>query len=122
MENYPDGTSATDPHAPWNEKDFGHEYAEAVRHVCGVDIELTTETLTEFLAEVDEKREPLLTKGSVLRSPCSTAELLTLMLDQKTSDAYIAAAAREFAARYVANGYTQQVIDNRIDWIVEASV
>lgn len=119
--NYPDGISATTKGAPWNEPDREREYAEAVRHVCGVDIELTTETLSEFLAEVDEKREPLLIKGSILRGPCSTAELITLILEKNTSDQYIAAAAREFAARYVANGYTQTVIDNRVEMIAEAS-
>jgi len=121
MSYYPEGTSAADPSAPWNAPDCDREHAEAVRHVCGVDIELTTETLTEFLADVGEKREPLLIKGSILRGPCSTAELLTLMLEQKASDACIAAAAREFSARYVANGYTQRVIDSRIDEIVEVS-
>jgi hypothetical protein len=120
--NYPDGVSATTPGAPWNEPDCEREYALAVRHVCGIDIELTTETLTEFLADVGEKREPLLIKGSILRGPCSTGELLTLMLEQKTSDAYIAAAAREFSARYVADAYTQRVIDNRIDQIAEVGV
>lgn len=122
MSNYPPGTSASDPHAPWNAPDREREHAQAVAHICGVDIDLATETLCEFLADLTEKREPLLTKGSVLRGPCSTGELLSLLLDPKTSDAYTAAAAREFSARYLANGYTQTVISGRIEWISEASV
>lgn len=119
MSYYPTGTYAADPRAPWNAPDTAQQDAEAksfaVHQVIGDDVELTTETLGEFLGTVDEQRQPLLVKTEVLRGPISSAELLKLMLDRRNTDQMIAAATRELASRYLDDAYTRKVIDSEVD-------
>ncbi len=114
---YPTGTCARDPMAPWNAPDTSTENAERYAHqqVTGQDLELTTETLGEFLATVDDKRLPLLVNTNALRGPVSSADLLAMMLDRRLSDLLIAAATRELASRYLDDAYTRKVIESKVD-------
>lgn len=121
MDNYPDGTSARDPRAPWNAPCTDHAEGLALMQVLGNDVELTTETLGEFLATVAEERQPLIVKTSVLVGPISTAELLKLMLDRRNTDAVIAAATRELASRYLDDAYTRKVIDSEMERVLGVS-
>lgn len=111
---YPTGTWAGDPQAPWNAPCTDRAQGHAIRQVCGDDVELTTETLGEFIVKVDDKRLPLSTKTDHLRGPISTSELFKLMLDRRNTDAVIAAATRELATRYLDDKYTRSVIDDAV--------
>jgi hypothetical protein len=119
MDNYPDGTSASDPRAPWNTPDTEKAQGFAIRQVIGENAELTGETLAEFIGDVDAKRQPMLTKTPDLTGPISTAELLHLMLDRRNNDKVIAAATRELASRYLDCGYTRSVIEAEIERFTE---
>jgi hypothetical protein len=122
MSYYPTGTYAADPQAPWNAPDAAPAYEHAMRQVTGQDVSLTTETLGEFLATVNEQRHPLTVKTEVLRGPISTAELLSLMLDRRNSDQMLAAATRELASRYLNAAYTRRVIDSEVcDFMAEVA-
>lgn len=121
MDNYPPGTSASDPRAPWNAPCTDHAEGFALRQVCGEDVGLTTETLGEFLATVAEDRQPLIVKTDVLRGPISSAELLKLMLDRRNTDQMIAAATRELASRYLDDAYTRKVIDSELERVLGVS-
>lgn len=118
---YPDGTSARDPRAPWNEPDTSEAEGFAMMQVIGENADLTSETLGEFILDVDVKRQPLIVKTSVLVGPISTAELLKLMLDRRNTDAVIAAATRELASRYLDDDYTRRVIDSEMDRVLGVS-
>lgn len=122
MDNYPDGTSASDPRAPWNTPDTENASRYAHQKVTGQDLDLTTETLGEFLATVDDKRSDLLVKTDALVGPISSAELLCLMLDRRNTDQLIAAATRELATRYLDCGYTRSVIEAEIERFTEIPV
>lgn len=115
MDNYPSGTWQGYPQAPWNAACTDDAEGFAHHQVCGADVNLTTETLGEFLADVDESRQPLLVKTDALRGPISSAELLKLMLDRRNPDQLIAAATRELASRYLADPYTRKVIDAEVE-------
>jgi hypothetical protein len=118
MSNYPTGTSALDPKAPWNAPDTVHADGIAYREVCGGNLELTTETLGEFLYATSETRTRLLTNTDVLCGPISTAELLSLMLDRRNTDVLIAAATRELASRYLDDGFTRKVIAAEVERVM----
>jgi hypothetical protein len=122
MSNYPTGTCAADPRAPWNAPDTADAERFAHQQVTGDDIGLTTETLGEFLYTVDEKRLPLQVKTEALRGPISSAELLKLMLDRRNTDQVIAAATRELASRYLDHDYTRRVVDNALERFMGATV
>lgn len=115
MDNYPPGTWAGDPRAPWNEPDHAEVRDHALRQVMGEDANLTSETLAEFVGDVDTKRQPMLTKTPELTGPISTAELLALMLDRRQSDTAIAAATRELTSRYLEDPYTRTVIEAQME-------
>lgn len=116
--NYPPGTSANDPRAPWNAPCTDAAEGHALRQVCGEDVELTAETLGEFIATVDETRSPMRTKTGVIRGQISSIELLALMLGGGHSDAVVAAATRELASRYLDCGYTRKVIDSEMERVM----
>lgn len=117
MDNYPEGSDNAS--APWNAPCTDNAEGLALEQVCGADISLTTETLGEFLATVDEDRAPVLTKTPVLRGPISSAELLKLMLNRRNSDEIVAAATRELASRYLDCAYTRKVIGLELDRVLE---
>lgn len=119
MDNYPTGTWAGDPRAPWNEPETDKAQGYAVRQVIGENANLTGETLAEFIADLDGKREPLMVKTDVITGPISTPELLGLMLDRRNKDSVIAAATRELASRYLDCGYTRSVIDAEFQRFME---
>jgi hypothetical protein len=92
----------------------------AVAFITGGDAELTGETFAEFAAShlSDETPLPLLTKpAGWVQGPVSNARLLCLLLTN-VSDAMTATAIRELRARYVADPYTQTVVDGQIDKLV----
>lgn len=116
--NYPEGSD--NQFAPWNAPDTERAEIEGRRHVCGANLNLTLETLGEFIATVDESREHLLVKSMHLLGPISTAEIITLWLEKDLPDAFLAAAMRELKARYLDADYTKRVIDSEVDSVIEA--
>ena len=118
MSNYPAGTSESDPFAPWNAPDTERAEIEAKSHVCGDNLDLTVETLSEFIATIDGEREPRLVKSMHLLGPISSADLLKLWLGKDLPDAFLAAVVRELKARYLAAPYTQRVIDVEVDSVI----
>lgn len=121
MDNYPPGTWAGDPTAPWNEPETDKAHGFAIRQVTGENANLTGETLAEFFGDLDGKREPLMVKTDVITGPISSAELLGLMLDRRNKDSVIAAATRELASRYLDCGYTRSVIDAEVERFMEVT-
>lgn len=109
MENYPDGVTSKTKGAPWNERDPDEDRRFAICQITGEDVDRTVENFIEFFSDMDGKRQPLLTKPTVNLGLSSTPELLLEMLDQHNNDKWIAAAAREFAARYIA--WSEGIID-----------
>ena len=87
----------------------------AVEQVIGDNVELTTETLCQFLPDLDEERQPLLTQSDWLRGPIGSSQLLQLMFNRRNTDHVIAAATRELAARYLSCDYTKRVIQDEFE-------
>ena len=114
MSNYPIGTWAGDPQAPWNAPDPAPAYEHAIRQVTGDDADLTVETYGEWVASIDDKPQPLHTIGAI-RGPISNLALLSLTMRHTADDAVLAHAAREIRARYLADHYTGRVIAYRMD-------
>lgn len=114
--NYPEGSD--NQFAPWNAPDTERAEIEAKSHVCGDNLNLTVETLSEFIATIDEEREPRLVKSMHLLGPISSGDLLKLWLGKDLPDAFLAAVVRELKARYLAAPYTQRVIDVEVDSVI----
>lgn len=107
--HYPPG-AANDRNAPWNQPDDSEAVAHAEDQVSGGDLELTSDTLGEFLREASDVRTPTLTYPDVLLGPVSTGELIKLVLQCKDND-MVLDAIREIRARYLADSHTKRVIE-----------
>lgn len=113
MDNYPEGSDNSS--APWNAPCTDSAEGFAIEQVCGDNLDLTTDTLGQFMQGMDESHQPLLVKNSVLRGPITSGALLKLMFNRRNSDQMIAAATRELASRYLADPYTRRVIESELD-------
>lgn len=118
----PPGTRDSDRDAPWNEVDHdGADVAHGIDMVCGGHIDSMLETFTEYLASVSDAPEPIISGTTWLRPNASGADLLKLMLsDDGTSKSVVLAALGELRARYLADKYTQRVIEKHADkWVLD---
>lgn len=123
FDNLPPGTRDSDRDAPWNERDHdGAEYDHAIEQVCGGDAQSTAETFAEFVAnEINSEEQDLLVSstmlGAVLGVKPSNDDLLKIILSSRNLTTMYAAAC-ELRARYLADKYTQSVIETHADkWV-----
>ncbi|QIM51596.1 hypothetical protein [Hydrogenophaga crocea] len=120
MSNLPPGVSYYSPSAPWNAPDTTMAEVIAREQVTGANADLTCETFSEWVATFESDLTPTLHKPTLIYGAVSNPELLKVILSNK-SDELVLAAVKELRARYLADGYTQKVIEGLVSEYMEAA-
>lgn len=113
MDNYPPGSD--NQFAPWNQKCTDAAEGHAIRQVTGDDAVLTGMTLAAFFEDMSDERTALVSHEgrAMLFAPISNAELFKTM--HRGEQAYCYAATKELIARYLADEFTRQNINGRVE-------